>query len=70
MMATHQCPIDGCDVQVPPHLLMCRSHWRRVPKELQRRVYDTYANGTGLMTEEYEEARSAAIAAVEMKEAA
>lgn len=61
---------------------MCWAHWRRVPKALNRAVFDTYADwqaarrcdpgGLGVfeVTAAYRQARDAAIAAVEAKEAA
>lgn len=65
----HDCPIDGCDKSVPSHILMCKKHWSQVPRDLQREVYRTYARGMGVASEEYAEARSAAVAEVELKEA-
>lgn len=61
----HDCPVDGCTKRVPAHILMCKSHWQTVPRQLQRDVYATYAHGTGVATEEYAEARRLAIDAVE-----
>ena len=43
---------------------MCRAHWYKVPKELRDAVWKAY-NGPGVLSEEYGEARSAAIAAAE-----
>ena len=63
------CPVSGCDALAKPGQLMCWPHWRRVPKSLNRAVFDTFAN----MRKEpaaYAQARKAAIAAVEAKEAA
>jgi len=47
---------------------MCWPHWRRVPKALNRAVFDTYANLRNDVAA-YRQARAAAIAAVEAKEA-
>jgi hypothetical protein len=41
----HTCHARGCDVAVAPELLMCLSHWRRVPKPIQRAVWATYRPG-------------------------
>lgn len=41
----HGCHARGCAAKVPPRLLMCGSHWRRVPKELQEAVWKTYRRG-------------------------
>jgi len=40
---------------------MCGPHWHRVPKEIQRRVYFHWQNGS---SEEYLAAREAAIKSV------
>jgi hypothetical protein len=39
--ATHECPIAGCTRQVKNENLMCWPHWRRVPKILNRMIFDT-----------------------------
>ena len=41
----HQCHAEGCDVEVPPRLLMCARHWRMVPRSVQRLVWRTYRPG-------------------------
>lgn len=38
----HTCHIPGCDVEVPSKMLMCRSHWSRVPRSMQRDVWQTF----------------------------
>ena len=38
----HVCHAEGCDTPVPPKLLMCLKHWRRVPKQLQAAVWNNY----------------------------
>jgi diadenosine tetraphosphatase ApaH/serine/threonine PP2A family protein phosphatase len=66
-MSTHTCHAKGCPVPVPPRLLMCSRHWRRVPAELKRRVWLTYRRGQEITKDpspEYLEAMNAAIAAV------
>lgn len=35
----HHCHVPGCDVSVPPRLLMCRRHWAMVPAETRRDVW-------------------------------
>lgn len=65
-----QCPIEGCTREHPRKHLMCNPHWRMVPKELQGLVYKTARKmWAGEGSEEWEEARARAIAAVEEKEA-
>lgn len=67
----HTCHADGCNVEVPPKLLMCAPHWRMVPKALQRRVWATYVPGQEVRkdpTSEYLEAMRAAVAAVAEQE--
>lgn len=62
------CPVKGCTAFAKPHQLMCWPHWRRVPKALNHAVFDTYGNLHN-DPEAYRQARDAAIAAVEAKEA-
>jgi len=38
----HTCHAKGCEVLVAPRLLMCLKHWRKVPLELQRKVWAHY----------------------------
>jgi len=47
---------------------MCWPHWRRVPKALNHAVFETYRN-MRVDPAAYAQARDAAIAAVEAKEA-
>lgn len=35
----HHCHVPGCDVTVPPRLLMCRKHWAMVPSQTRRDVW-------------------------------
>jgi hypothetical protein len=67
------CPVRGCTAHAKPNQLMCWPHWRRVPKPLNRAVFETYAETRGYgavdALRRYQEARDAAIAAVEAKEA-
>lgn len=70
------CPVKGCTAHAKPNQLMCWPHWRRVPKPLNRAVFETYADMRGYggydavdRLRRYQEARDAAIAAVEAKEA-
>lgn len=41
----HTCHARGCEVRVPPRMLMCLAHWRRVPLLLQRAVWRHYRPG-------------------------
>jgi len=41
----HTCHARGCGVHVPPELLMCLDHWRKVPRSIQRIVWATYRPG-------------------------
>lgn len=38
----HTCAAQGCQHQIPQHLLMCMDHWRMVPVKLRRPVLATY----------------------------
>lgn len=70
MSATgNPCPVEGCERLAKPNQLMCWPHWKRVPKALNHAVFDTYRN-IRRDPEAYREARDAAIAAVNEKEAA
>lgn len=62
------CPVKGCTAHAKPRQLMCWPHWRRVPKALNRAVFETFANLRNDV-DAYRQARGAAIAAVEAKEA-
>lgn len=61
------CPIQGCAAHAKANELMCWPHWRRVPKALNRAVFDTYANLRNDVGA-YRQARDAAIEAVNVKE--
>jgi hypothetical protein len=39
-MRTHSCAV--CTEVIPIRVLMCREHWRLVPRHLQREVMGTY----------------------------
>lgn len=41
----HYCHARGCKRVVPPEMLMCGSHWRMVPKIIQRDVWAHYRPG-------------------------
>jgi hypothetical protein len=63
----HTCHARGCEVAVSPRMLMCRKHWRMVPRRLQAAVWDTYVPGQERRkdpTPEYLDAALAAVAAV------
>lgn len=57
----HTCPAEGCQQEVRDDRLMCWSHWKLVPKELQDAVYEAWNNGRGAGTEEHQLACRAAI---------
>lgn len=63
-MSRHPCHASGCSMEVPPRMLMCRRHWRMVPRSLQDAVWATYVIGQEARkdpTAEYLEAARAAI---------
>jgi hypothetical protein len=78
-MSTHKCPVPVCTTEVVNHLLMCNPHWRKVPRELQRKVYaawGSYNRGLvegapmrrmGELIREYNAVRDQAVATVEAK---
>lgn len=70
-MSEHLCHATDCKTAVPPKMLMCRKHWRMVPRELQEDVWDAYEEGQENRkdpTTTYLKAARAAINAVATKE--
>jgi hypothetical protein len=66
-MNGHRCHAIGCQVEVPPRMLMCRAHWFRVPRPLQNEVWRWYRKGQEIRKDpspEYLAAMAAAIDAV------
>jgi hypothetical protein len=61
----HKCAISDCSRKIARTMLMCKPHWAQVPKPLQNRVWTTY-RFNGVLSEEYWEAREAAIHSVEV----
>lgn len=41
----HFCHATGCNMEVPPKLLMCLKHWRMVPREMRAAVWRHYRPG-------------------------
>lgn len=41
----HACHWPGCNVEVPPSMWGCKSHWFRLPKRLRDRIWETYRPG-------------------------
>lgn len=67
----HTCHADGCDVEVPPRMLMCLRHWRMVPRTIQRQIWNEYVPGqeiTKTPTAQYVYVMKEAIDAVARKE--
>lgn len=67
----HACHAIGCNVQVPPRMLMCAKHWRMVPRDLQDAVWATYVEGQEIRkdpTDAYMDAQTNAVSAVAKKE--
>ncbi len=65
-MSAHWCYAEGCEVEVPPRMLMCLRHWRMVPRDLQDAIWRTYRPGQEIdkcPSEEYMVAQRRAIAA-------
>lgn len=42
---SHTCHAVGCRVGCQPEFLMCRNHWKKVPRDLQAAVYRHYRVG-------------------------
>lgn len=43
--ATHACAARGCGTQVPRRLLMCRTHWSKVPADIRASIWLAYRPG-------------------------
>jgi hypothetical protein len=41
----HECHWPGCQKQVPPAMWGCRTHWARIPADLQRKIWKAYRPG-------------------------
>lgn len=41
----HTCHAMRCEAKVPPRLHMCKPHWSRVPRRLQRALWAEYRTG-------------------------
>jgi hypothetical protein len=68
---THVCHARGCDVPVPPEMLMCRAHWFRLPSKIRRAVWASYREGQcddKRPSEAWHKAADAAIALVAVLE--
>lgn len=57
------CPIKSCGIPIPRARLMCLTHWRRVPREIQKWVWRAWRRNRM----DWLRAREAAIAVVEGK---
>ncbi|MGI8333441.1 hypothetical protein ACRYCC_26110 [Actinomadura scrupuli] len=62
----HDCAASGCRTRLPARILMCRTHWKRVPTGIQSEVYRHYRRGQTAATASpaYLAALDAAVAAV------
>lgn len=66
-MSIHQCPVAACRAEVNAAKLMCRPHWYMVPKAVQKMVWATYADGSGVGSLAHMQAMRTAIAVVDTK---
>jgi hypothetical protein len=63
----HNCPIEGCEREVPDKYLMCGAHWKMVSHATKERVWAAWADmlkGTKGARERYLDARAEAITEV------
>lgn len=67
---THACPADRCFIRLPAHILMCRSHWKRLSASARRDILRAYQPGQTALTAstEYLVAVNAAIEAIRATE--
>lgn len=63
----HPCRIPRCSRPAKDGQLMCWPHWRRVPKALNRAIFETYRYGPATA---YQENVEEAVRVIEAKEAA
>lgn len=63
---SHSCAIPGCERPAKDGQLMCWPHWRRVPRILNRAIFDTWAAGP---VSEYRANVAEAVRVVSEKEA-
>jgi hypothetical protein len=64
---SHRCHAEGCEVQVPPAIFMCKRHWFMVPKAIRYEIWGLYRVGQERdlsPSREYLDAAERAIAAV------
>jgi hypothetical protein len=63
---SHPCAVPNCTTPAKDGHLMCWPHWRRVPKALNRAIFDTCANGPH---EAYRANVAEAVRVIQQKEA-
>lgn len=63
--AERTCPAVGCSVKIPRTQLMCRHHWRLVPRHLQVRIWAAHKEKAW---DEWRKAAKEALVAVALKE--
>lgn len=59
----HTCHAFRCSARTDPDRFMCLSHWRRLPKPLQKLIWRTYRPGQEISKDPSPEYMSAAMAA-------
>lgn len=56
-----QCPVPRCQNRHDRSMLMCRGHWRSLPKPLRDELWRAYRH-EGILSDAYQQAREACIA--------
>lgn len=68
----HHCHAKGCQIAVPPEMLMCKRHWFMVPASIRAEVWRHYRQGQCDLnpppSQAWHDAANAAIAAVAKRE--
>lgn len=41
----HRCHWPGCEVEVPPRLWGCCTHWFKLPRRIRDNIWKSYRNG-------------------------
>ena len=44
-MSEHTCHAEGCDVEVPPRMFMCKPHWFSLPQPVRAAIWREYRAG-------------------------
>jgi len=73
-MDKRKCAAKSCNLRVDKKFLMCATHWRMVPKQIQDDIYRTYRpkqeDNLAMVSVAYRGAMMAAVESVDKREVA